>query len=109
MPIFTITYIAFWMKFHKKAFSFKADFANLGPRKSINLGEVLEDNNAHMCHSQVQWYTLMILENKVIHCLVKLQEAQSSVSFLNFVCMLVFQFCVSDLWGYKLQRNDMLK
>lgn len=84
MPIFTLTYIAFWMKFHKKAFSFKADFANLGPRKSINLGEVLEDNNAHMCHSQIQWYTLMILENKVIHCLVKLQEAQSSVSFWNF-------------------------
>lgn len=67
MSIFTVTYIAFWMKFHKKAFSFKADFANLGPGKSINLGEVLEDNNAHMCHSQVQWHTLMILENKKLY------------------------------------------
>jgi hypothetical protein len=56
------------MKFHKKAFSFKANFANLGPRKSINLGEVLEDNNAHVCHSQIQWHILMILENKVTQC-----------------------------------------
>lgn len=49
------------MKFHKEAFSFKADFSYLGPGKSIDLGEVLEDNNAHVCHSQVQWHTLMIL------------------------------------------------
>lgn len=67
-----IAYIAFWMKFHKEAFPFKADFANLGPGKSINLGEVLEDNNAHMCHSQVQWYTLMILEKNIAQYLLNL-------------------------------------
>jgi hypothetical protein len=53
------------MKFHEEAFSFKANFANLGPGKSINLGEVLEDNDAHVCNSQVQWNTFMILKNRV--------------------------------------------
>ena len=49
------------MEFDQEALPLEAQLPYFGPREDIDLGEVLEDNDAHMGYCQIERDAFMIL------------------------------------------------
>jgi hypothetical protein len=50
------------MEFDEELFPLEAELPDLGPGEGVDLGEVLEDEDAHARHRQVQDHTLVVLQ-----------------------------------------------
>jgi hypothetical protein len=50
------------MQLDEILFPLETELPDLGPRKGVDLGRVLEDEHAHVRHRQVQGHALVILE-----------------------------------------------
>jgi hypothetical protein len=50
------------MKFDEELFPLEAELPDLGPGEGVDLGEVLEDEHAHVGHSKVQAHPLVVLQ-----------------------------------------------
>ena len=60
--IYGVTYISLGMKLDEILLPFEAELSDLGPRESVDFCAVLEDENTHMRHGQIEWNTFMILK-----------------------------------------------
>ena len=49
------------MKFYEELLSLEAELSDLRPTERVYPRVVLEDDDAHVCDSQVEWNTLVIL------------------------------------------------
>jgi hypothetical protein len=50
------------VEFYEELFPLEAELPDLGPGEGVDLGEVLEDEDAHARHRQVQAHTLVVLQ-----------------------------------------------
>ena len=57
-----VTYISLGVKLDEILLPFEAELSDLGPRESVDFCAVLEDENTHMRHSQIEWNTFVILK-----------------------------------------------
>lgn len=53
------------MEFDKELLSLEAQLPNLGPGERVDLCQILEDENPHVGHGKMKWYSLMILIEQV--------------------------------------------
>ena len=60
--IYNVTYISLGMKLDEILLPFEAELSDLGPRESVDFCAVLEDENTHMRHGQIEWDTFVILK-----------------------------------------------
>ena len=51
------------MEFNEKLLHLEAQLSDLGPGKGVDLGVVLEDQDAHMDYGKVQGYSFVILKS----------------------------------------------
>jgi hypothetical protein len=54
------------MQLDEILFPLETELPDLGPRKGVDLGRVLEDEHAHVRHRQVQGHSLVILEAYIV-------------------------------------------
>lgn len=57
------TYVALWVKFDEELLPLEAKLSDFRPGERVDLGGVLEDNDAHMSDSQIQRQAFVILQN----------------------------------------------
>jgi len=53
--------ISLRMQFDEIFLPLKTNLSYFGPRKCVDFGEILEDKNPHVGHSEIQWNTFMVL------------------------------------------------
>lgn len=55
------TYKSLGVQFDEEAFPLEGDLPDLGPAEGVNLGDVLEHHDAHVCDRQIQRHAFVVL------------------------------------------------
>ncbi len=58
------TYISLRMQFDEIFLPLKTNLSYFGPGNCVDFGEILEDKNPHVGHSEIQWNTFMVLKRE---------------------------------------------
>lgn len=55
------------MQFNQEALAFERNFSDFRPRECVEPGDALEDGDAHVSDSQIQWQPLKVLRLMHLH------------------------------------------
>ena len=82
------------MKFDEEPLPLEAELPYLGPAEGVDPRVVLEDDDAHVRHSQVEWNTLVILQEFPSLSLSAQSKPERALSGpLSIYCMFLDPVC----------------
>lgn len=82
----SVTYIAFGLQFNQEFLTFETQFADFRPRKRVDFGDVLKDQDAHVSHREIEIdlfviFRRMHFDSIQLHFSSGIKEIEISISW----------------------------